>query len=594
MSELASQLVRESAKQRVDVPVSWLTMETAAYIALTALALGLRLAALGAYPLAESEALQALAAWGAAQGVTWPAGAYSPLILSLNVPIFLLFGANDFTARLAPALLGSALVPLPYFLRHRLGRSGALVASALLAWSPSTLYFSRFAGGGIGVAFGAMLATIGIVRWLDYREERWLYLGAGGLAVALASDGGGYLFLILAATFICGMALFGPGAQQAEVRAALAAVRSTPGLAGRVAAVFLLTFLAGATVFFFRASDLSQAADLLAEWLAAFITPTGPPVSPPLLLLILYEPLALVLGLAGISAILVRRLDGQAAGTGGLFEAMFLIYWFTAATAIVTLQQGRTAGAVPLITLPLIILASAFLGRLLPGSGERQDRLVEWLLVGVLLTVSTYGYINLAWYSRSGEADRILMAAIACGLCGGVLALFWLWYGMPYALRGGILTLALLLGASSFAAGQRLAYDLQTLPYEPLAASPTAQGVRDALKTLVRTSNHQAGDAHAIDITVEEATGPILRWYLRDFTNANFVSDVGPAPTSQVLVTTDRRELGTEGPYAGEGFTLRTSWVPQELDAVTVMHWLFFRQPNRQPQEEKFVLWLKQ
>jgi uncharacterized protein (TIGR03663 family) len=579
----------ETVHEQNSIAIPWLTLEAAAYIALAALALGLRLAALGAYPLAEGEALQALAGWGAVQGLAWPEGAYSPLILSLSLPFFLLFGASDFTARLAPALLGSALVPLPYLLRHRLGRAGALVASALLACSPSMLYLSRFAGGGIGVAFGAMLTLVGLIRWLDDKERQWLYLGAGGLAVALASDGNGYLFLILAATFVWGIALL-----RAEIRAALSAVSSTPGLAGRVVAVFLLTFLAGSTALFCHVSALSRAAELPAEWLAAFTltgAPTGPSVPPPLFLLVVYEPLVLAFGLVGMGLIAIRR-DTL---------ALFLLYWFVGAALVVTLQQGRTAAAMPLVVLPLIILASDFLGRLLPvaGVGLREPRakdewLVEGLLVSVLIAIFAYGYIELSWYARTGDTGRVMMTAIALGLCGGVLALFWVWYGMPCALRGGALALALLLAASSFAAGQRLAYDTRTLPYEPLASSPTAPNVRDALETLLRVSNRWEGDAHAIGITVEEATGPVLRWYLRDFVNAQFVADVGPTPTSRALVTTDRSDLGTEEPYAGQDFTLRTFWVSQELNAVDTLRWLLFRQSSQRPQEEKFVLWLRQ
>ena len=54
-------------------------------------------------------------------------------------------GASDYTARVLPAVFGGALVVLPAALRGRLGKSGALATAALLAFSPTLLYYSRFA-----------------------------------------------------------------------------------------------------------------------------------------------------------------------------------------------------------------------------------------------------------------------------------------------------------------------------------------------------------------------------------------------------------------------------------------------------------------
>lgn len=562
-----------------------LTVETAAYFAIAALALGLRLAALGWYPLTGGEASQALSAWNAIQGQPLTAVAYSPLTFSLSLPLFLLFGASDFSARLAPALLGCALVLLPYFLRHRLGRGGALIASALLAWSPSTLYLSRIAGGGMGAAFGALLATTGFVRWLDYREEKWLYLGAGGLALALISDGNGYLFLLLAATFIWALYLFDPQSPEGALRTALSDLLSTPGPGGRAAAVFVLTFLAGATAFSFHPNSLARAAELLPEWLASFRLAGEGAISPPLFLLVLYEPLALVMGLACLGLLAFRR-DGL---------TMFLAYWFFGAAMIVTFQQGRTAGAFPMITIPLILLSADSLDKLLRQPRERQEWMTEALLVAVFLAISAYGYIELGGYARNGETDRLLMVAIAFGLCVGVFALFWVWYGMACTLRGGTLALAMLLALSSFSAGQRLAYDIRTLPYEPAATNPTTSAnLRDALKTLSDASGHRTGDVQALDVTVEETGGPILRWYLRGFGNAHFVADVGSSPASQALITADKPDLGSSEAYAGQSFTLREAGDVQKSNAVELVRWLLFRKSAQPPQQEKLVLWLKQ
>ena len=149
LAEKGAERIGVSARlkpERSSVPLSWLTVEVALYILIGMIAAGLRFYALGAQPLRESEAAQALAAWRFSQGNFEGAAGYSPLLFLGNVFTFVLLGASEALARLVPALSGTLLAVLPYFLRRHLGRSGALVASILLALSPSTLFFSRHLG----------------------------------------------------------------------------------------------------------------------------------------------------------------------------------------------------------------------------------------------------------------------------------------------------------------------------------------------------------------------------------------------------------------------------------------------------------------
>src|SRR5690349_23613826 len=58
---------------------------------------------------------------------------HGPLRFYLTGLAYLLFGDSNFTARLAPAVMGLLMVPMPYGLRRQIGRAGALAAGALLA-----------------------------------------------------------------------------------------------------------------------------------------------------------------------------------------------------------------------------------------------------------------------------------------------------------------------------------------------------------------------------------------------------------------------------------------------------------------------------
>ncbi len=109
-----------------------MTTETAIYGALLLVSLMLRLVDLDARPLSSAEAAQALGAWQLAQSHE-PVTVGSPLLTNGTAFLFFLFGANDFTARLLPALFGALLVLLPYFWRERLGHEGAFLAAVLIA-----------------------------------------------------------------------------------------------------------------------------------------------------------------------------------------------------------------------------------------------------------------------------------------------------------------------------------------------------------------------------------------------------------------------------------------------------------------------------
>ena len=188
--------------------LSWLTVERAAYLGLALLALVLRLANLGVVPLSDAEAAQALVAWNIYQDQPLDQVGYSPLVVTLDLVGFALLGDSEFAARLGPALLGVALVLLPYGLRRYLGRAGALAASALFAISPTAVFLSRSVNGDIGAAVGGLTLTVGLFGWLDWepnwRSSRlsWLIVAAVGLVLLLTTSPSAYSTLALLLGFV--------------------------------------------------------------------------------------------------------------------------------------------------------------------------------------------------------------------------------------------------------------------------------------------------------------------------------------------------------------------------------------------------------
>ena len=158
--------------------LAWLTWEKAAYFALFAVALAMRLWNLGVRSMSHDESLHALFSWKlyAGQGYVHDPMMHGPFLFYANALVYFLFGVSDFTARLVPALFGASLAVLPYFLRKWMGRLGAFVSAIILTFSPSFLYYSRYIRNDIYIAVWSVLMLIALFRFLDERRDRYIFL----------------------------------------------------------------------------------------------------------------------------------------------------------------------------------------------------------------------------------------------------------------------------------------------------------------------------------------------------------------------------------------------------------------------------------
>jgi uncharacterized protein (TIGR03663 family) len=108
-------------------------------LAITAVALVLRLVDLGARAMHHDESLHATFSWYLAEGRGYEHNPlmHGPLLFHLTAGAFKLFGDSEFVARLPMALAGTALVATPLLLRRWLGSVGVVVAAVALTLSPS-------------------------------------------------------------------------------------------------------------------------------------------------------------------------------------------------------------------------------------------------------------------------------------------------------------------------------------------------------------------------------------------------------------------------------------------------------------------------
>ncbi len=201
MSASAAPAARPAAVERflaIRVP---LTREVLLYALVVAAAILLRTWDLGSRALHHDESIHAQWSWGLLQGNYRHSPIFhGPFYYHVQAAVFFVFGANDYTSRLSAAIAGTALVLLPLLLRRRLGPVGTFAAVALLAFSPTLVYFSRFFREDIYMAAFTLLMVAAMWRYIDEGRTRWLYVFAAGFTGNVLTKEGS--FLVFAAMLV--------------------------------------------------------------------------------------------------------------------------------------------------------------------------------------------------------------------------------------------------------------------------------------------------------------------------------------------------------------------------------------------------------
>ena len=188
-----------------ELPRRW---EFSIYGALLAIAGVMRLWDLGIRALHHDESLHAVYSWYlyVGRGYQHLPLMHGPFQFHANSFTFFLFGDSDYSSRLLYAIFGTVLVVLPFFLRKRLGQVGALLVATLLAFSPTMLYFSRFARNDILMAVWTLGLVIAMWRYMDERKNRYLYLSAGLLALMFSTKETAFIVVAVSGSFLLSMA----------------------------------------------------------------------------------------------------------------------------------------------------------------------------------------------------------------------------------------------------------------------------------------------------------------------------------------------------------------------------------------------------
>jgi hypothetical protein len=533
--------------------LEWNKLEPVGYLLALLAAVFLRVWNLNQLPLTSLEAGWAVQALQLARGNMPPLGP-NPGYTALTTILFFILGTTNAMARLAPVLVGSSLILVPYFFRERLGRGAALVLAFGMALDPFMVANSRLAGGPMLVLGFGLWA---LVAW-KLRSG-----AAAGILLGLAILSGPafwFLFVSLGLAFLVFRVI--PGGKQLS----LVDQQGGPISLRLLAASLLVTIIVVGTIFTLMPEGLGAFAASLPAYLQTWWTASGVPAWQIVLALLVYQPLAFVFGLVHG----VRKFRAE----DGLDRLLLL--WALIAFLLGVLMPGRQPTDLVWVVLPLWVLASRELaGYLSLRSEGRLATLLETGLVFVLLLV---GWLNLAamvvdgnnlrWYFTLGV---LIIAAIATYLIGAgwsfgaaIQGLVW---GLCLALG------VLVLGEALATARPRSDFSIELWQVQPLAGS-----VSNFVKSMGDLSEWNTGRRDSLDVVVLKQDAN-LAWVLKNFPNATYTDALNPDQLPSTVITAqDAPEPELSLPYRGQNFDweIRPDW--SGMGPSDWLNWLFYRE----------------
>ena len=155
-----------------------ITNELAIFAAIILLAIATRFYNLGARVMSHDESLHTYFSWllYRGQGYQHTPMMHGPWQFHFIALSYFFFGASDFTARIPAALFSIATVAMTWHWRRYLGKTGALIAGALMVISPFMLYYGRYVREDVYAGFAGVLMLYVVLRYLETGARKYLFL----------------------------------------------------------------------------------------------------------------------------------------------------------------------------------------------------------------------------------------------------------------------------------------------------------------------------------------------------------------------------------------------------------------------------------
>lgn len=573
--------------------------ESVLYVIAFILALALRFTQLGALPLSDSEAEWALQAFDVARGVLPLLGPQPIYILPTSL-LFFLFGTSNVLARFIPALIGSALILVPYLFRGRLKPVPGLLLAFFLALDPGLVSLSRQAGSLMPALTFVLLA------WAFWWRKR---PRATGVFAGLALLSGPSLWAgLLGLGLAWGLqrlrgwrAASARGEEHVDTETAGQGAVSIRREDLKTALTFGgATILLGGTMFLVSPNGLSAWLNSLPIYLSGWLQPSGVPAGRLLFALLAYQPLALFFGLAAVVRGWWQRRK----------RYMRLSLWFLAALLVIVFYPARQVGDLAWVSIPLWVLAALELSnhtRIFLE--ERREVAGLAALVLILLSFAWLDYAGIALdplnpanltsnaiqvggnilFQNLPPTRYVLLISVLLLLVVSVMMVALGWsartarlgsvWGFTIAL--GIYSLGMVWGATGLRTPD--GWELWWPDKRPVQADLL-------LATVNEQSEWSTGDAMSQDVTLLDIDSPALEWLLRGRT-VHRVSALDLQDTPAIVISSQTEVLSLPIAYRGQDFIWRREpfW-----DIAGIYEWIKWSVFRDMPYEtETVIMWVR-
>ncbi len=553
------------------------TLYTAGLFLAGLLAFGIRFFLLGKQPLTDAEAVNALQALGLSRGGIQPVGSEAAYVGFTSIWFFL-FGAGNFGARLLPALSGAILALTPWLFRKQLGERAALLLCFGLALDASLTAASRqafgmsWAGLFLVLALAALAARksslFGVFTALSLLGGPSFWQGAVGLGVAA-------LLYVL---------VFRPLPPKGEEP-----VEKPEGIFAGIdwksySLWFLGTLGIFGTLLFVIPNGLDAAANGVVDYFKGWGRISEPSIRMMILGLVLSQPLGLLFaGIGAVRAFLKNNgLD------------IFLAVWWLVSLTLAIFYPAREMVNLSWAALPMLALAARMISTLLETVVEdRWSAIAEGAMavaVLVLFWLTFLGYLRSGISLREYLGDVDPMIYLGLFVIGIAFIIFAFW-GQTSASQGalwGLLAVLVVWGASAAWNGTGLGANRQAQLW---ARGPLLDEVDLLNITVSDLSQWKARVPGYVDLVVNDIDSPGLRWALRDYAEAEFVTSTSPATSPSMVITADQPAPNLAATYRGQDFVLQ---VKPAWQSMTTSQWLGWIARGPVPLEKTtVVLWAR-
>ncbi len=486
--------------------------------------------------------------------------------------------------RIVPALFGMALVPMPWFLRDRVGQIGALIAGLLFAISPTLVLASRTAGGQSAALFGGMLVFVAWLRFYETADDRWLYGIAAGLAIGFIS--GEIFFSIILCLLLAWLIQrkFGRPIQNRDSGTETAANRPRSRTIIWSVLLFSAIILLGSTAVFLNLRGFGSGLSLLTDWLNLF-TLSGDALAlvSPILSLGRYELILLLLGGAAVF---------WATWKGEPFP-MLLAYWFILTLILTFIQRGFVFNIL-ILALPGVLLIGTFLNSIF----RKPVTAYQLILICIIVVLGSVVFINFARYARLLTVPdatlltyNVLLSIVLVAIIAIAVLLAWTWDEVgtkQSVIISALIMLVIVSWGSAWWMSRNAANDTRER-WVSLATDDDIFLLADAVEDVSWQLTNSGNDLRV----TSTIASPVLQWYLRNLDQLELVSNLPQDLSSDALLTEANVQPELENEYIGSSFIYLRSDTTHILDIGQTLRWWLFHQSPVPINEESLIFWVR-